>query len=68
MSIFFPPSGSSVPEFVTHASLEFPITEILDFLLGKAADYVISQQGDRIPNTMRIPIASLRILEDVAYL
>ncbi len=52
--------------FRTFPSLEFPISEILDFILARAAEYLITNQADKMLNVTRIPIANLGILEKFA--
>lgn len=52
--------------FRTFPKLDFPISEIIDFILGRAAEYVITEQADKILNVTRIPIANLNILNKFA--
>lgn len=52
--------------FRTFPKLLFPISEIIDFILGRAAEYVITDQAEKILNVTRIPIANLNILNKFA--
>jgi hypothetical protein len=52
--------------FRTFPSLEFPISEIIDFILGRASEYVITEQAGKILNVTRIPIANLDIINKFA--
>jgi hypothetical protein len=54
--------------FRTFPKLKFPITEIIDFILARAAEYVITEQADKILNVTRIPIANLNILNKFAQI
>lgn len=55
-------------QFHTHPRLRFPISEVIDVILGKAADFVITKQAGRMLNITRIPIANLDILKNIAEL
>ena len=52
--------------FRSFPRLRFPISEIIDFILGEASKYVVEQQADKVLTVTRIPIANLKILEKVA--
>lgn len=52
--------------FRTFPKLDFPVSEIIDFILGRAAEFVITEQADKILNVTRIPIANLNILNRFA--
>lgn len=52
--------------FRTFPGLKFPISQIIDFILGRAAEFIITEQADRILNVTRIPIANLNILNRFA--
>jgi hypothetical protein len=53
-------------QFSTFPQMDFPLTQILDYILARAAEFVVSKQADRILNITRIPIADLRIMEKIA--
>jgi hypothetical protein len=52
--------------FSTFPRLDFPISEVLDVILGKASEFVIKKQSGRILNITRIPIANLDLVSRVA--
>lgn len=52
--------------FRTFPRAEFPISEIIDFILGRASEYVITKQAGKMLNITRIPIANLDIVNKFA--
>lgn len=54
--------------FRTFPEAEFPVSQILDFLLARIAEVAITGQAGRILNTTRIPLARFGVLKRVADL
>lgn len=54
--------------FRTFPEAEFPVSQILDFLLARIAEAAITGQAGRILNTTRIPLARFGVLKRVADL
>ncbi len=54
--------------FKTFPKAEFPVSEILDFLLARIAEVAITGQAGRILNTTRIPLAQFGVLTRIAPL
>jgi hypothetical protein len=52
--------------FRTFPDLSFPISNIVDVILAKASENVISEQAGRMLNVTRIPIANLDIINRFA--
>ncbi|MCF2221023.1 hypothetical protein H9Q08_17190 [Chryseobacterium sp. PS-8] len=54
--------------FRTFPQLDFPVSEIIDFILARASEFIITEQADKMLNVTRIPIANLNILNRFAQI
>ena len=52
--------------FRTFPTLEFPLSEILDFLLARASETIITKQASNILNVTRITLADFSIFRDIS--
>lgn len=54
--------------FRTFPRMDFPLSEILDFILARVAEFIIKDKSNDMLNVTRISIANFGILQDVGLL